>query len=266
MDWFRQNSDDHRSLEVQFLLDEFSYFGPFFRQTIIEMCVEKIKKNKGKRVTEEDCKFNFHMREVCSAVRSRPTTVRRVLDFWQTTGQLSWLEVGLKINLVIPNLAKSLDPDLQRARSPAPSGAPTLQNKTVQNPTLQNKGDEEEFKTTPAPVSKNGNLGSISETKTVPIKSADRPPNYDSFEIQFDEKRLEPFAKAMDGFATHFKNRGFRSRGLIMDCANVFADVDELIDWTDHKIKTFERKGEEVSGATLMGLLRRHIQDLKAQA
>lgn len=116
MKWFKHFSDNHRGKSVQYLLDELGYFGPFFKDTILEMCAEKMDRQTDRDLTADDCEFVFHRRVVESATRAKRSTVGRALDAGQSANfwRYSFDEEYIKISA--PILLDLLEYDQKKSR------------------------------------------------------------------------------------------------------------------------------------------------------
>lgn len=117
MRWFKHFTDNHRGKSVQYLLDELGYFGPFFKDTILEMCAEKLHQFDDRELTEEDCRFEFHRRVVESATRAKQSTVSRALVLGQSANFWKFETDGEYFKIFAPILLDLLDYDSKKSRA-----------------------------------------------------------------------------------------------------------------------------------------------------
>lgn len=116
MRWFKHFSDNHRGKSVQYLLDELGYFGPFFKDTLLEMCAEKLEQKSDRELTADDCTFTFHRRVVESATRAKRSTVVRALVGGQSANFWSFTEEGEYFKISAPILVDLLEYDQKKSR------------------------------------------------------------------------------------------------------------------------------------------------------
>jgi len=114
--WFKHFTDNHRGKSVQFLLDELGYFGPFFKDTILEMCAEKLDKKDDRELSVDDCAFVFHRRVVESATRAKRSTVVRALDAGSSANFWSYVFEDEYIKIKCPILLDFLEYDQKKSR------------------------------------------------------------------------------------------------------------------------------------------------------
>lgn len=104
MKWFKHVKDNHRGKLVNYLLDELGYCGPFFKDTILEMCAEKLDRKTDEEVSADDCTFLFHRRVVESATRAKRSTVRSALVAGQSANFWTFVEDGEFFKISAPIL------------------------------------------------------------------------------------------------------------------------------------------------------------------
>lgn len=113
MKWFKHHTDNHRGRSIQDLMDQMGHVGLSY-YIILEMCAEKLQKNKDETVTEVDCLFRFSQRIVRHSCRISQTNLRRLLDICQTNGLLSWKDAGNEIEISMPILLDLLEKNLKK--------------------------------------------------------------------------------------------------------------------------------------------------------
>jgi hypothetical protein len=116
MKWYKHFTDNHRGKSTQYLLDELSYFGPFFKETIFEMCAEKLDRKDDRELSADDCVFVFHRRTVESATRAKRSTVGRALVAGQSANFWTFTENGEYFEIKIPILLDLFEYDQKKSR------------------------------------------------------------------------------------------------------------------------------------------------------
>jgi len=119
MRWLKRYTDQYRGHTDNQLLDELGYFGPYAYGVIVQMCGEKLQRNKERELNESDCTFNFHERLVRQNLRASRTNVRRMLDQCQKLELLSYCDNGSFLEIKMPMLLKLLDHDSKKTRTKA---------------------------------------------------------------------------------------------------------------------------------------------------
>lgn len=143
MKWFKHFTDNHRGKSVQYMLDHGGYFAVFLYYTLYEMCAEKLDKFKDRSLAEVDCEFVFHRRVVESALRARPTTVRRVLDLGSECGLWTYSLNGELFKFNVPILLELLDYDSKKSRQDRARIAPGSRLESEPEPEPQSEPQSE---------------------------------------------------------------------------------------------------------------------------
>lgn len=142
MKWFKHFTDNHRGRSVQFLLDELGYFGPFFKDTLLEMCAEKLDRKADRELTEDDCKFVFHRRVVESATRAKRTSVSRALDAGAKCNFWSYKADGDFFEISAPILLDLLEYDQKKSRQRRAPIVPEKRLRIEKNRIEKNREDK----------------------------------------------------------------------------------------------------------------------------
>jgi hypothetical protein len=124
MRWYKHFADNHRGHRVQYLLDQLSYFGPFFYYTLYEICAEKLNRESDAELTENSCVFILHRRVIESATRARPSRIESALNAGQSCDLWTYKKVGDYFEISIPILLNLLDRDAKKPRSKRDHVAP----------------------------------------------------------------------------------------------------------------------------------------------
>lgn len=139
LDYFKHFTNAHENKSLMILLDEFGHFGYAAWFILLEMCIEKMEKNRGECYTEVHCSFTFHQRLVRQKLRISLSKVELFLDKCSTLDLLSYEFDGNEFHLYIPKILESLDRDQKRARQVRDQAAriAALDNKTIRQPDSQ---------------------------------------------------------------------------------------------------------------------------------
>ncbi len=114
MRWVKKPTDTYRGKMHNELLDELGHFGPFAADVLIQMCAEKLQRNKERDINESDCVFTFNERLVRDTLRVSRTKVERMLNLGSTLGLLSFSFVENKIEIKMPKLVYLLNYDSKK--------------------------------------------------------------------------------------------------------------------------------------------------------
>lgn len=114
MRWVKKPTDTYRGKMHNELLDELGHFGPFAADVLIQMCAEKLQRNKERDIDESDCVFTFNERLVRDTLRVSRTKVERMLNLGSTLGLLSFSFFENKIEIKMPKLVYLLNYDSKK--------------------------------------------------------------------------------------------------------------------------------------------------------
>jgi hypothetical protein len=117
MRWFKHFTDNHRGRTVQTLLDKVGHDGVVLYYILMELCAEKLEKQAGRNLTEDDCRFTFSRRTIENQVRCKWVRIEKGLTCIALAGILRWSRDGEDIEIKMPILLDLLDRDLKGTRS-----------------------------------------------------------------------------------------------------------------------------------------------------
>jgi hypothetical protein len=106
--WFKHYTDNHRGRSIQHLMDAMGHKGLSY-YILMEMCAEKLTKNKSDIVTEEDCVFYFHPRVLASNLRLSVAGVSSLLRHCDTLKLFSSEINSKEIKIFMPMLLNLLE-------------------------------------------------------------------------------------------------------------------------------------------------------------
>jgi hypothetical protein len=124
---------------MQSLLDVLGHEGHSCWWILVELCAEKLEKDKSEEYTEAHCRFVFNERFLRSNLRIGRAKVRAILNQCQTLALLSFQISENEIQIDMPKLLECLDRDSKRARTERAPTAPKKKRK------IKKKEEEKEI-------------------------------------------------------------------------------------------------------------------------
>lgn len=124
MKFFKHFVDAHRGHSMQCLFEEFGHMGISCYWTLVEMCSEKLEKNRDEECQIEHCVFDFNPSTLRKNLRISSTKLEKFLNKTSELSLLSWKKAEQKFIIEMPKLLESLDRDSRRARPERATAAP----------------------------------------------------------------------------------------------------------------------------------------------
>lgn len=129
MKFFKHFTDAHRGASMHGLFEKMSHTGIACYWTLVEMCAEKLEKERDEECTEAHCHFSFHEKILRQNLRISRTNVELFLGFCAGFSLLSFEITNNEIKIYMPKLLECLDRDAKRARPHRGQVAPKIKIK-----------------------------------------------------------------------------------------------------------------------------------------
>lgn len=120
MKFFKHFVDAHRGQFLHLLYDEFGHLGISCYWTLLELCAEKLEKQRDESLSEEHCVFVFHEQYLRKNLRISSAKLQKFLRFCSTNSQLCLNFAEEKLEIKMPKLLEYMDRDARRPRPCAP--------------------------------------------------------------------------------------------------------------------------------------------------
>lgn len=201
MKWFKHFTDNHRGKTVQYLLDELGYFGPFFKDTLLEMCAEKLDRKTDRELSDDDCRFIFHRRVVESATRAKRSTVGRALVAGQTANFWTFTEDGEYFKIFAPILLDLLEYDQKKSRQRNALKVPESRlekNRIEKNREEKNRIDNKRESACDNFLEPTESQKTETEKKIIPTDQRSDPPHHKLLKIWNEFRGQLPLAKTLN--------------------------------------------------------------------
>lgn len=116
MNYFKHFVDAHRGISLQTLFDKFGHAGPYCYWILVELCMEKLTKDRDEEFTDAHCHFRFTARTLKNAFRVNRAKVESMLNHFSTLALLSLEVDDQEFKIHMPKLLEYLDRDSKRTR------------------------------------------------------------------------------------------------------------------------------------------------------
>jgi hypothetical protein len=148
--FFKHFTDAHRGKSLRLLQKKFGFAGKGRYWDLVELCAEKLEKERADEFTLEHCVFEF---EKTSLMRSlgypNLTLASRYLDALVSLGLVSLDDLGDTWLVSMPKLLESLDRDTRRPRPVRVRAAPKKKNKEEEEDNRESNKENKEFEQAP---------------------------------------------------------------------------------------------------------------------
>lgn len=130
MRFFKHFTDAHRGTSLQSLTNQLGLEGLARYWILVEICAEKLSKEKHEECTAEHCVFRFDQRYMRDTLRTHQLS--RLSMFLRCVADVGLMSFSCEDNVVVismPKLLEYMDRDTKRARTKRAPSAPKIKNK-----------------------------------------------------------------------------------------------------------------------------------------
>ena len=171
MRWFKHFSDNYRGRSIDTFYEELGHTGISCYYLLLELCTEKLEKNKHEILTNYDIQFSFARRFVQRNLRVGSTKLESFLNIGQGLGLFSYEFSQKEIKIRMPILLELLHSDVIKSSSSRES----VKTQSCPDKELDKERDKERDKEYKSPEPQavavvNSSLFIISSTQQIPIK------------------------------------------------------------------------------------------------